>query len=90
MASGKITSAKATQAQRVLEYITEFGSITQLEALRDLGVMRLASRISDLKKQGYAIVGTVVTVKNRYKEDCRIKSYSFAEGEDDESKSTCI
>ena len=28
----------------------EFGSITQLEALRDLGVMRLASRISEIKK----------------------------------------
>ena len=32
---------KSTQAQRVLNYIETFGSITQMEALNDLGVMRL-------------------------------------------------
>lgn len=46
---------KPTQAERILDYIREFGSITQIEALRDLGCMRLASRISDLRKQGYPI-----------------------------------
>ena len=66
---------KATQAQRVLDYMDTFGSITQLEALQDLGVMRLASRISDLKKKGYPIKGDVVEVKNRYGESCRIKRY---------------
>ena len=71
---------KTTQAERVLEYMMEFGSITQLEALRDLGVMRLASRISDLKKQGYPIKGDVVAVKNRYEENCYIKRYSLQEG----------
>lgn len=70
---------KETQAERVLAYIREFGSITQLEALKDLGVMRLASRISDLKKQGYAIKGEIITVKNRYQEDCYIKRYSLVE-----------
>lgn len=70
---------KATQADRVLAYIKEFGSITQLEALRDLGVMRLASRISDLKKRGYPIEGMIVCIKNRYGEDCRIKRYSLKE-----------
>ena len=69
---------KATQAERVLEYIEEFGSITQLEALKDLGVMRLASRISDLKKQGIPIKSDVETVKNRFGENCYIKRYSLA------------
>ena len=73
--------SKATQAQRVLDYIDEFGSITQFEALKDLGVMRLASRISDLKKQGYPITSTVETVKNRFGENCHIKRYSLREGE---------
>ena len=68
---------KATQTERVLEYITEFGSITQLEALNDLGVMRLASRISDLKKQGYPITSNVEAVKNRYGENCYIKRYAL-------------
>lgn len=69
--------SKATQADRVLSYINDFGSITQLEAMQDLGVMRLASRISDLKKQGYPIKGEVVAVKNRYDETCYIKRYSL-------------
>ncbi len=68
-------NCKPTQAQRVLEYIKTFGSITQLEALRDLGVMRLASRISDLRRMGYAIESEIVAVKNRYGEKCHIKSY---------------
>lgn len=69
---------KATQAERVLGYIEKFGSITQYEALQDLGVMRLASRISDLKKLGYPIKGEIVTVKNRFEEDCYVKRYSLA------------
>ncbi len=59
-------TVKETQAKRVLEYIRETGSITQLEALQTLGVMRLASRISDLKRQGYAIVRDTVPIKTRY------------------------
>ena len=68
---------KATQAERIIEYMEKFGSISQLEALRDLGVMRLASRISDLKKLGYPITSTVEPVKNRYNENCYIKRYAL-------------
>ena len=70
---------KKTQAERVLDYIKEFGSITQLEALRDLGVMRLASRISDLRKQGIDIIGKTECVDNRYGEKCYIKRYMVRE-----------
>jgi hypothetical protein len=51
-----------------------FGSITQIQALFDLGCMRLASRISDLRQQGYTIGRRMKTGKNRYGE-----SVSFAE-----------
>lgn len=71
---------KPTQNQRILDYIEEFGGITQLEALRDLSVMRLASRISDLKRLGFPIISTAETVNNRYGEKCRIKRYSLAKG----------
>lgn len=73
--------SKATQTQRVLDYIDEFGSITQLDALRELGVMRLASRISDLKRQGVPIVSEIEAVKNRYGENCYIKRYSLGGAE---------
>ena len=69
--------SKATQADRVIDYIETFGSITQLDALKDLGVMRLASRISDPKKQGYPIKSETETVQNRFGENCYIKRYSL-------------
>lgn len=72
---------KPTQNQRILSYIYEFGSITQLEALQDLGVMRLASRISDLRRQGYPITSDLEPVKNRFNETCYIKRYKLQGGE---------
>lgn len=68
---------KATQNQRIMNYMREFGSITQLQALSDLGVMRLASRISDLRRSGYQIKSRTEAVKNRYGEVCHIKAYSI-------------
>lgn len=68
---------KPTQNERILAYIDRFGGITQLEALRDLGVMRLASRISDLRRLGYPIKSTVIPVKNRFEEKCYIKYYTL-------------
>lgn len=73
--------SKDTQAQRVLDYMDEFGGITQLDALKELGVMRLASRISDLKKAGHPIRSETIAVKNRFEEDCYIKRYSLVREE---------
>ena len=70
---------KATQAERILDYMEEFGSITQMDALRDLGCMRLASRISDLKRKGYHIESETEPVKNRYGEISYIKRYRVRE-----------
>ena len=55
----------------------QFGSITQMDALKDLGCMRLASRIADLKKKGYQIKSEMETVQNRFGESCYIKRYSL-------------
>jgi hypothetical protein len=43
----------------------KYGSITALDAMRDLGCMRLASRISDLKKNGHRIITFSRTVIRR-------------------------
>lgn len=69
--------SKKTQSQRILDYMNEFGSITQYEALQDLGCMRLASRISDLRKKGYLIRSESVAVKNRFDETCYVSKYSL-------------
>lgn len=63
-----------TQCEKVLEYMMDFGSITPLDAMRDIGCMRLASRIADLREQGYPIGRRMKTSKNRYG-----KTVSFAE-----------
>lgn len=70
--------SKPTQNERVVQYIKDFGSITQLDAIQDLGVMRLASRVSDLRKQGVPIVSKYEKVKNRYGEETQIKRYSIS------------
>jgi hypothetical protein len=70
--------SKTTQCERVLAYIKEFGSISQIEALRDISCMILASRIADLKKQGFDIISKTEAVNNRYGEKCYIKRCSFA------------
>ena len=77
--------SKPTQAQRVLDYMREFGGITQLQALGDLGCMRLASRISELRKQGHNIISETVSVTNRYNEKCYIKRYMLKEATDERS-----
>jgi len=71
-----MANSKPTQAKRVLDYMRDFGGITQLEALHDIGCMRLASRISELRKQGHKIESERVTVNNRYGEKCYIKRYT--------------
>ena len=71
---------KKTQAERVLEYIKRFGSITTLEAFRDLGVTRLSARIFELRARGFDIDSTNVTSKNRYGESCTYAKY-YLKGE---------
>ena len=70
---------KATQCERIIEYMRRFGSISTLEAFNDLGVARLASRIHDLKSQGYVISSETKTTKNRFGENTSFKVYRLLE-----------
>ena len=67
------------QAERVLKYMRDFGSITQLEAMKDLGCMRLGARVYDLKREGYNIRRDMETSKNRYGEDTSYARYRLVE-----------
>ena len=66
-----------TQCERVLRHLEDFGSITSAEAISEYGVYRLASRISDLKKQGVPIEKEMVSGKNRYGEPTSYARYSI-------------
>lgn len=52
------------QRDEVLAYMREFGSITPLDALVDLGVMRLAARIDELAAD-YPIGRETISVPRR-------------------------
>lgn len=42
-----------TQCELVIRYIQDFGSISPMEAFHDLGITKLATRISELKRDGW-------------------------------------
>lgn len=67
-----------TQTEKILNYIEEHGSITARQAYK-MGIMRLASRISDLRVAGYRIKTENVKVKNRDGSHSHIAKYSFME-----------
>ena len=46
---------KQSQCENILHHMKLHGSITEMEALNRYGCFRLASRINDLKRQGYII-----------------------------------
>lgn len=70
---------KMTQCERILRHLRDFGSITSLEAIAEYGILRLASRISDLKRQGYRIISSTEAGKNRYGEITHYSVYKLKE-----------
>lgn len=66
---------KLTQCERILRHLNDFETITSREAMLEYGIYRLASRISDLKKQGYQFDTTFDTRKNRYGETTHFAVY---------------
>lgn len=64
-----------TQCERIIRHLNDYGSITSLEAMREYGIMRLASRISDLRSRGYRIKVESIEGVNRYNEKTRYARY---------------
>ena len=68
-----------TQRDAILEYIKEFGSITPMQAFSDLGITKLATRISEMRKDGLKFKIEMVSTKNRYGKSVNYAKYSFVE-----------
>ena len=73
---------KMTQREMVLKYIVDFGYITSWDAYKDLGVTQLATRIFELKEEGYQFDKSVVTGKNRYGKNISWCKYTLKEDHD--------
>lgn len=68
---------KKTQCDRVLDYMKQFGSISSMEAFRDLGITRLSAVIYDLEHKGISINRTSENSLNRYNEKTSFTRYSL-------------
>lgn len=69
-----------TQREAIIKYIADFGSITPMQAFADLGITKLATRVSEMKKDGIILKHEVVKGKNRYGRPTQYMKYSFLEG----------
>ena len=72
---------KITQRPLILKYIKDFGSITPMEAFGDLGITKLATRISEMRKDGMQFKIENVKTKNRYGKTVWFAKYSFLKEE---------
>lgn len=69
-----------TQYQKIINYIEKYGSITPYDAFRDLGITKLATRVSEMRKKG--IMDFKIELEtgfNRDEEPVRYARYSFKE-----------
>lgn len=69
---------KVTQGDRILLWLDQHGSITPADAWNELGITKLATRISELRRDGEKIQKKYITVKNRYGEDVQVMEYRRA------------
>ena len=69
-----------TQNEAVLSYMRRHGSITPLDAINDLGILRLGARIWDLRHDGHRIISELVHTANRHGEPVKYARYTLMEG----------
>lgn len=65
------------QREQILKYMDDFGSITPMDAFSDLGITKLATRVSELIRDGHEITKTPEHSKNRYGKPVRYMRYSY-------------
>lgn len=71
---------KEKQTAQILRYLkTHKDGITQRQALDYFSCQRLASRICDLKREGYEFTVTMIMVRDKNGEVCRVANYKLVE-----------
>lgn len=66
---------RASQKDRILDYLEHIGGLTPISAMHQGFGMRLASRINELRKAGKDIKDRWVEHQNAYSETVRFKEY---------------
>lgn len=70
------------QYERIMMYMKDFGSISPMEAFKDLGITKLATRISEMRADGMEFDQRMESAKNRYGDKVQYMRY-FLKGEMD-------
>ena len=67
-----------TQKDEILQYMQEFGWITPMDAIHQIGCTKLATRISELIRDGYPIEKETVHYHNWRQQRRRFTRYRLA------------
>lgn len=67
-----------TQHELILAHMDTYGSITPMDAFMDYGITKLATRVSELRRQGVAITKESTEAKNRFGQTVRFMRYRRA------------
>ena len=68
-----------SQKEKVLMFIRQCGKITSWEAYAELGITQLATRIFELKQDGYVFTKTRINCNNRFEEPTHYDEYRLVE-----------
>ena len=68
-----------TQCEQIIDYLHQFGSITPMEAFADLGITKLATRVSEMRKDGREFKIERIKSKNRFGKTVHFAKYSLKE-----------
>lgn len=72
-----MANKRPTQAQRIVEFIDQNGSITRLDSSCKLFIFELSSRIISLEKRGWVFKKQRETIKNSFGESKSFVRYSI-------------
>ena len=70
---------RSDQVSRAISYMREHGSLTSLEALKELGILSFPKRICEIKLKGFGIRTTWEEGVDRYGKKFRVKRYFLVE-----------
>ena len=68
---------RETQHEQILKYFKTHKTITPMKAFLELGITKLATRISEMKRLGYLFKQEMISVTNRHGEKVRVMEYRF-------------
>tara|TARA_R100001163_G_scaffold60058_1_gene49075 strand:+ start:1186 stop:1473 length:288 start_codon:yes stop_codon:yes gene_type:complete len=68
-----------TQTDAIMWHLKNYGNITSWEAIQKYGVTRLASKIYNMRKNGYEIESVILHTTNRFNRNIQIAKYIYNE-----------